>query len=48
MPLSVASYALIAGFLALHTVGAHYTYAQVPVGQWLQGCSGSSETTSTA
>ena len=40
MPLSVASYALIAGFLALHTVGAHYTYAQVPVGQWLQGLLG--------
>jgi putative membrane protein len=34
--LSVASYALIAGFLALHTVGAHYTYAQVPLGRWLQ------------
>jgi len=34
--LSVASYALITGFLALHTVGAHYTYAQVPLGRWLQ------------
>jgi len=40
VPLSVASYALIAGFLALHTVGAHYTYAQVPIGQWLQGLLG--------
>lgn len=40
MPLSVASYVLIAGFLALHTVGAHYTYAQVPVGHWLQGLLG--------
>jgi len=40
MPLSVTSYALIAGFLALHTVGAHYTYAQVPVGQWIQGLLG--------
>lgn len=40
MPLSAASYALIGGFLALHTVGAHYTYAQVPVGQWLQGMLG--------
>jgi putative membrane protein len=38
--LSVASYGLIAGFLALHTIGAHYTYAQVPVGQWLQGLLG--------
>jgi putative membrane protein len=40
VPLSVTSYALIAGFLALHTVGAHYTYAQVPIGQWLQGLLG--------
>jgi len=30
------SYALLALFLALHTVGAHYTYAKVPVGFWLQ------------
>jgi putative membrane protein len=36
LPLSAVSYALIAGFLALHTVGAHYTYAQVPLGHWLQ------------
>jgi putative membrane protein len=40
LPLSVPSYALIAGFLALHTVGAHYTYAQVPIGHWLQGVLG--------
>jgi putative membrane protein len=40
MPLSTLSYALIAGFLALHTVGAHYTYSQVPAGQWLQGLLG--------
>jgi putative membrane protein len=40
MPLSGASYALICAFLALHTVGAHYTYAQVPVGHWLQGLLG--------
>jgi putative membrane protein len=40
MPLSVASYTLIAGFLALHTIGAHYTSAQVPIGQWLQGLLG--------
>jgi putative membrane protein len=37
LSLSVASYALITGFLALHTIGAHYTYAQVPLGRWLQG-----------
>lgn len=33
---SSLSYALIAAFLTLHAVGAHYTYAQVPVGFWLQ------------
>ncbi len=27
---------LITAFLTLHTVGVHYTYAQVPVGAWLQ------------
>jgi putative membrane protein len=36
VPLSVVSYALISGFLMLHTVGAHYTYAQVPLGRWLE------------
>src|SRR5512134_1116805 len=36
LSLSSVSYALIAGFLALHSIGAHYTYAQVPLGQWLQ------------
>ncbi|HEY7653213.1 MAG TPA: DUF2238 domain-containing protein [Methylomirabilota bacterium] len=40
MPLSTTSYMLIGGFLALHTVGAHYTYAQVPIGHWLQGLLG--------
>ena len=30
------SYALVIGFLALHTIGAHYTYARVPMGLWLQ------------
>lgn len=34
--LSPASYALITVFLTLHTVGVHYTYAEVPVGSWLQ------------
>ena len=33
---SNASYALILIFLALHTVGAHYTYAKVPAGFWVQ------------
>jgi putative membrane protein len=30
------SYALILIFLAFHTIGAHYTYAKVPAGFWLQ------------
>lgn len=35
VPLSPLSYILIMGFLTLHTVGVHYTYAQVPAGDWL-------------
>jgi putative membrane protein len=35
-PLSDLSYLLITLFLMLHAVGAHYTYAEVPVGFWLQ------------
>jgi putative membrane protein len=34
--LSNASYALIFIFLAFHAIGAHYTYAKVPAGFWLQ------------
>lgn len=30
------SYALFAVFLSLHLVGAHYTYAETPLGLWLQ------------
>ncbi|HEY8368256.1 MAG TPA: DUF2238 domain-containing protein, partial [Thermodesulfobacteriota bacterium] len=33
-PLSDLSYGLIALFLALHAVGAHYTYSEVPIGDW--------------
>jgi putative membrane protein len=33
---SNVTYALIAVFLALHAVGAHYTYAKVPVGFWME------------
>lgn len=33
-PLSRVSYALIFVFLCLHTIGAHYTYAEVPYDQW--------------
>lgn len=32
-PLSDVSYAAIALFLMLHAVGAHYTYAEVPLGE---------------
>lgn len=34
--LSDLSYCLIAFFMTLHTLGAHYTYAEVPLGFWLQ------------
>ncbi len=33
---SSLSYILITAFLTLHAIGAHYTYAQVPLGFWLQ------------
>lgn len=35
---SNASYLLILVFLAFHTIGAHYTYAKVPAGFWLEHC----------
>ena len=34
------SYALFALFMTLHLVGAHYTYLQVPAGQWVQALLG--------
>lgn len=37
IPLSHASYLLITLYLTLHTVGAHYTYAQMPAGDWVEG-----------
>lgn len=30
------SYALFGAFLSLHLIGAHYTYAETPVGFWLR------------
>ncbi len=33
-PLSDVSYIAITLFMALHAVGAHYTYAEVPLGDW--------------
>jgi putative membrane protein len=35
-PLSDLSYILITIFMVLHTIGSHYTYAEVPFGFWLQ------------
>ena len=35
-PFSNVSYALITLFLTLHTIGVHYTYAQVPFGYWME------------
>ncbi|GKS59691.1 membrane protein [Nitrospira sp.] len=35
LALSLLSYLLITVFLTLHTIGVHYTYAQVPMGAWL-------------
>lgn len=36
LPFTIASYVLFALFLTLHTIGSHYTYAQVPFGLWLE------------
>lgn len=41
-PFSRASYTLIFLFLSLHTVGAHYTYAEVPYDAWFSNLTGSS------
>lgn len=35
-PLSRVSYTLLFVFLALHEIGSHYTYAQVPYDEWSQ------------
>ena len=35
-PLSDMSYLVITLFMILHSIGAHYTYAEVPFGYWLQ------------
>src|SRR5258706_14873441 len=39
-PLSNLSFTLIAVFLALHTVGAHYSYSEVPDNEWLKAVIG--------
>lgn len=35
-PLSDLSYLLITAFMILHAIGAHYTYAETPIGYWMQ------------
>jgi putative membrane protein len=35
-PLSDLSYLLMTAFMTLHAIGAHYTYAETPVGFWMQ------------
>lgn len=39
-PLSDVSYIAITVFMALHAVGAHYTYAEVPLGDWARDAFG--------
>lgn len=41
-PLSRISYTLIFLFLAVHEVGSHYTYAQVPYDAWFKALTGTS------
>ncbi len=36
LDLSNTSYFLLAGFIVLHLIGAHYTYARMPIGLWAQ------------
>jgi len=41
-PLSDASYGCLFAFLLLHTIGAHYTYSEVPYDAWFRALSGQS------
>lgn len=40
LPLSRLSYGLIFLFLCLHSLGAHYTYAEVPYDSWFKALTG--------
>jgi len=40
LPLSRISYSLIFLFLCLHSVGAHYTYSEVPYDDWFRAATG--------
>ena len=39
-PLSNVSHTLIVAFLALHTIGAHYSYSEVPYNEWFKAVFG--------
>ena len=41
LPFSRVSYGLIFLFLCLHSLGAHYTYSQVPYDAWFESLTGS-------
>ena len=40
LPLSRVSYTLIFVFLSLHSIGAHYTYSEVPYDEWFAAFTG--------
>lgn len=42
LPLSRVSYTLIFLFLCLHSIGAHFTYSQVPYDDWFRAITGRS------
>jgi putative membrane protein len=41
VPLSNASYTMLFLFICMHTVGAHYTYSEVPYDTWFKNLTGS-------
>jgi putative membrane protein len=41
LPLSSASYTMLFLFICLHTIGAHYTYSEVPYDDWFKSLTGS-------
>jgi putative membrane protein len=42
LPLSRISYTALFIFLSLHSIGAHYTYSEVPYDEWFQALTGRS------
>jgi putative membrane protein len=45
LPLSRVSYTLIFAFMCLHSLGAHYTYSEVPYQAWIAWLTGGSPST---